>query len=50
MQLLPKISNEDRSSIEDNGLWDAVIADNVGYVELGILFDPICRGHGYEVG
>jgi hypothetical protein len=27
-----------------------MIADNVGYVELGILSDPICRGYGYEVG
>jgi hypothetical protein len=30
--LLPKASNKDRSSIRNNGLWYAVIADNVGYV------------------
>jgi hypothetical protein len=50
MQLLPKTSNEDKSSIRDDGLRDAMIADNVGYVELGILSDPICRGYRYEVG
>jgi hypothetical protein len=44
------MSNEDRSSIGDDGLRDTVIADDVGYVELGILSDPICRGYGYEVG
>jgi hypothetical protein len=32
MLLVPKMSNEDRSSIRDDGLQDAVIADNVGYV------------------
>jgi hypothetical protein len=44
------MSNEDRSSIGDDGLRDAVIPDNVGYVELDILSDPICCGYGYEVG
>jgi hypothetical protein len=44
------MSNEDRSFIGDDGLWDAVIADNVGYVELDILSDPVCHGYGYEVG
>jgi hypothetical protein len=29
MQLLPKASDEDRSSIEDDGLPDAMIADNL---------------------
>jgi hypothetical protein len=29
MQLLPKASNKDRSSIGDNGFRDAMIADNV---------------------
>jgi hypothetical protein len=29
MQLLSKVSNKNRSSIGDDGLWDAVIADNV---------------------
>jgi hypothetical protein len=27
-----------------------VIADNVGYVELGILSDHVRRGYGYELG
>jgi hypothetical protein len=44
------MSNEDRSSIRDDGLQDAVVADNVGYVELGILSYRVCRGYGYEVG
>jgi hypothetical protein len=44
------MSNEDRSSIGDDGLRDAVIPDNVGYLELDILSDPICCGYGYEVG
>jgi hypothetical protein len=26
-----------------------MIADNVGHIELGILFDPVCSGYGYEV-
>jgi hypothetical protein len=43
------MSNEDRSSIGDNGLRDIVIVDNVGYVELNILSDPVRRGYGYEV-
>jgi hypothetical protein len=47
--LLPKMSNEDRSSIGDDGLRDAMVANNMGYVELGILSDPVCRGYGYEV-
>jgi hypothetical protein len=29
MHLLPKSSNKDRSSIRDDGLQDAMIADNV---------------------
>jgi hypothetical protein len=29
MELLPKASNKNRSSIRDDGLRDAVIADNV---------------------
>jgi hypothetical protein len=44
------VSNEDRSSIRDDGLWDAKIADNVGHVELGILSDSVGGGFGYEVG
>jgi hypothetical protein len=44
------MSNEDRSSIEDDGLRDVVIANNVGYVGLDILFDSVCSGYGYEVG
>jgi hypothetical protein len=44
------MSNEDRSTIGDDGLQDAMMANNVGYVELGILSDPIHRGYGYEVG
>jgi hypothetical protein len=44
------MSNEDRSSIGDDGLQDAVIADNVQYIEHGILFDPEYCGYGYEVG
>jgi hypothetical protein len=44
------MSNEDRFSIRDDGLWDAVIAENVGYVALDILSDPVCHGYGYEVG
>jgi hypothetical protein len=43
------MSNEDGSSIGDDSLRDAMIADNVGHVELGILSDPVCRGYGYEV-
>jgi hypothetical protein len=50
MQLLQKVSNEDRSSIGDDGLRDAVIADNVWHIELGILSDPVGDGYGYEVG
>jgi hypothetical protein len=50
MQLLPKASNKDRSSIRDDILWDAVMADNMRHVELGILSDSICSGDGYEVG
>jgi hypothetical protein len=50
MQLLSKVSNKNRSSIGDDGLRDAVIADNVWYVELGILSDSVCSGYGYEVG
>jgi hypothetical protein len=48
--LLPKESNKDKPSVRDDSLCDAVIADNVGYVEPGILSDPVCRGYGYEVG
>jgi hypothetical protein len=44
------MSNKDRSPVRDDGLWDAVIADNVGYIELGILSNPVGRGYGYEVG
>jgi hypothetical protein len=44
------MSNEDRLSIRDDGLRDAIIVDNVGYVEFGILSDPICHGYRYEVG
>jgi hypothetical protein len=44
------MNNEDRSSIGDDDLQDAVIADNMRYVELGILFDPVCHGYGYKVG
>jgi hypothetical protein len=44
------MSNEDGSSIRDDGLRDAVIADNMGYVELDILSDPVYHGYGYEVG
>jgi hypothetical protein len=47
MQLLPKVSNEDRSSIGDDGLRDAMIADNVGHVELDILSNPVCSGYRY---
>jgi hypothetical protein len=47
MQLLPKVSNEDRSSIGDDGLRDGMIADNVGHVELDILSDPVCSRYGY---
>jgi hypothetical protein len=50
LQLLPKVSNKDRSTNGDDGLCNAVIVDNVGYVELDILFDPLCRRYGYEVG
>jgi hypothetical protein len=50
MQLLPKASNIDRSSIRDDGLWDAMIADNVRYVKLGILTNPVSGGYGYKVG
>jgi hypothetical protein len=50
MYLLPKMSNEDRSSIGDDGVQGAMIADDVGYVELSILSDPVCRGYRYEVG
>jgi hypothetical protein len=48
MYLLPKMSNEDRSSIGDDGVQGAMIADDVGYVELSILSDPVCRGYRYE--
>jgi hypothetical protein len=27
-----------------------MIADNVGYIELGILSNPVCGGYGYELG
>jgi hypothetical protein len=47
--LLTKMSNEDRYSIGDDGLRDAMVVDNMGYVELGILFDPVWHGYGYEV-
>jgi hypothetical protein len=50
MQLLPKASNEDRSSIGDDGLRNAMIADNVRHVELCILSNLICSGYEYEVG
>jgi hypothetical protein len=50
MQLLPKASNEDRSSIGDDSLQDAMIADNVGHVGLSILSDHVCSGYRYEVG
>jgi hypothetical protein len=49
MQLLPKASNKDGSSIGDNGFWNTMIADNVQHVELGILSDPVCGGYGYKV-
>jgi hypothetical protein len=49
MQLLSKESNKDRSSIEDNGFRNTMIADNVRYVELGILSNLICGGYGYKV-
>jgi hypothetical protein len=44
------MSNEDRSSIRDDSLWDAVVADNVGYVEVSILSDSVCHGYRYELG
>jgi hypothetical protein len=44
------MSNKDRSSIGDDDHWDAVIADNMRYVELDILSDLVCRGYGYEMG
>jgi hypothetical protein len=50
VELLPKATNENRSSIRDDGLRDAVIVDNVWHVELGILSDPVYSGYGYEVG
>jgi hypothetical protein len=50
MQLLPKASNIGRSSIRDDGLRDAMIADNVWYVKLGILTNPVSGGYGYKVG
>jgi hypothetical protein len=34
----------------DDGFRNAMIADNVGHVELGILSNPVCSGYGYEVG
>jgi hypothetical protein len=49
MQLLPKASNKDRSSIGDNVLRNTMIADNVRHIELSILSDPVCGGYGYKV-
>jgi hypothetical protein len=49
MQLLSKASNKDRPYVRDNCLRDAMIADNVGHIELGILSDPVCSGYEYEV-
>jgi hypothetical protein len=43
------MSNKDGSSIGDDSLQDAVIVDNVRYVQLGILSDPVCCGYEYEV-
>jgi hypothetical protein len=47
--LLPKASNEDKSSIRDDDLQDAMIANNMRYVELGILSDSTDGGYRYEV-
>jgi hypothetical protein len=47
MQLLPKVSNKDRSSIGNDGLQDAMIADDMQYVKLDILTDPVNGGYGY---
>jgi hypothetical protein len=44
------VRNKDRSSFGDDGLWDAMIADYVCYVELGILSDLVGGGYEYEVG
>jgi hypothetical protein len=49
IQLLPKVSNKDRSSIGDNGLQNTMILDNVRHVDLGILSDPVSGGYGYKV-
>jgi hypothetical protein len=49
LQLLPKVSNKDRSSIRDNGLRNTMIMNNVRHIELDILSDPVCGGYGYKV-
>jgi hypothetical protein len=49
MQLLPKVSHKDRSSIGDNGLQNTMIVDNVRHVELDILSDHVCGGYEYKV-
>jgi hypothetical protein len=42
--------HKDGTSVKDNGLWGAMIADNVRYIELDILSGPVCGGYGYKVG
>jgi hypothetical protein len=50
MQLLPKASNRDRSSVRNNDLRYAVIADDMRQIQLCILPDSVCGGYRYEVG
>jgi hypothetical protein len=49
MQLLPKASHKDRSSIRDNGLRNTMIANTVRHVALSILLNPVCGGFKYKV-
>jgi hypothetical protein len=41
------VSNKDKSSIKNDDLWDATVANNVCYVELDILSDSVGGGYGY---
>jgi hypothetical protein len=40
---------KDGPSVRDNGIWDAMIADNVQHVEFGILSDSVCGGYENNV-
>jgi hypothetical protein len=50
MQLFPETCDKDGSAVRDDGLRYAMIANNVGDVELYIVSGPVSSAYGYEMG